>query len=62
MEWHRHRVHPLLWGALSGTSLKSGDPVKRELEAFQAKSDEYLARRPQWSQTGDPAPWDGLEG
>jgi hypothetical protein len=61
MEWHRHRVHPLLWSALSGATLKGGDPVKRELEAFQAKSGEYLARRPQWSQTGDPAPWDGLE-
>jgi hypothetical protein len=59
MEWHRHRVHPFLWQALAGAKLKASDPVARELRAFEARKDEYLARRPIFSQTGRPAPWEG---
>lgn len=59
MEWHRHRVHPFLWEALAAAKLKDGDPAIRELRAFEAKRDEYLARRPIFSQTGTKAPWEG---
>lgn len=55
MEWHRHRVHPELWAALG--SLKAGDPVRRELEAWREKRDEYLERRPVFSQTEMREPW-----
>lgn len=58
MEWHRHRVHPFLWEALAAAKLKDGDPAVRELRAFEAKRDEYLARRPIFSQTGTKAPWE----
>lgn len=58
MEWHRHRVHPFLWEALAAAKLKDGDPAVRELRAFEARRDEYLARRPVFSQTGTKAPWE----
>jgi hypothetical protein len=58
MEWHRHRVHPFLWEALARAKLKQGDLVERELRAWEAKREEYLARRPIFSQTGQPAPWE----
>jgi hypothetical protein len=58
MEWHRHRIHPFLWEALSKSKGKPGDPVQRELAAWDAKRQEYLARRPIFSQTGKPAPWE----
>jgi hypothetical protein len=58
MEWHRHRVHPLLWEALSKGRLAASDPARRELEAWAARRETYLARRPQWSQTGSKAPWE----
>lgn len=60
MEWHRHRIHPLLWQALEGadTGRKPGDPVSRELAAWLARKEEYLARRPLFSQVEDMvAPW-----
>lgn len=58
MEWHRHRIHPFLWEALAAAKLKDTDPAARELRAFEAKKDEYLARRPIFSQTGMKAPWE----
>lgn len=57
MEWHRHRIHPLLWQALiDAPSGDAHDPVNQELSAWQAKQKEYLARRPVWSQLRDDAP------
>jgi hypothetical protein len=60
MEWHRHRIHPELWRALeqAGTSRKANDPVRKELAAWQANRDEYLARRPVYSQVGGTPPWE----
>lgn len=59
MEWHRHRIHPTLWAALA-TRTGRGAPkgVKQQLELWQAKKSDYLARRPPWSQvkTARP-PW-----
>src|SRR4029079_12273461 len=41
MEWHRHRIHPLLWEALDATAADEGtsDPVQRELKLWQANRD-----------------------
>jgi hypothetical protein len=63
MEWHRHRVHPLLWEALApeAGALHTSDPVRREFEAWQAKREEYLARRPVFSQVGLKPPWEQRE-
>jgi hypothetical protein len=60
MEPHRHRVHPVLWGALERAHLSRRDPARRELEAWQANRGRYLARWPVFSQTGDEPPWKGL--
>jgi hypothetical protein len=61
-EWHRHRVHPLLWEALARArergDLAPGDPVRRELESFEARRAEHLARRPPWSPLDERAPWE----
>jgi hypothetical protein len=60
MEWHRHRIHPELWKALaSAPDLPCPAEVRRELKAWQAKQEHYLARRPVWSQdeTNLP-PWE----
>lgn len=60
MEWHRHRIHPLLWEALGTSSGRHAarDPVQRELRAWQARRGEYLARRPHWSPVaGSRPPW-----
>jgi hypothetical protein len=57
MEWHRHRIHPLLWQALADAPSGDGiDPVNRELTAWQAEHERYLARRPVWSQVRDARP------
>jgi hypothetical protein len=57
MEWHRHRIHPLLWQALGNASSGHvGDPVNRELTAWQAEPQKYLARRPVWSQVKNATP------
>lgn len=57
MEWHRHRIHPLLWAALEDAPAgEANDPVRTELKAWQARKDEYLARRPKWSQVEEYAP------
>ena len=41
MEWHRHRIHPLLWEALDGAQAGGGsnDPVYKELKSWQAKKE-----------------------
>lgn len=59
MEWHRHRIHPLLWKALdhADAGLAPDDPVRRELAAWQAKRELYSERRPPFSQAGEKAPW-----
>lgn len=60
MEEHRHRVHPLLWRALAQErSPVKGDRVRRELEIFESEPERFLARRPVYSQVGEPAPWPG---
>ena len=62
MEWHRHRVHPLLWEALqvspehAASGGASKDPVRKALKAWQERKDGYLARRPKWSQLKDSTP------
>jgi hypothetical protein len=60
MEWHRHRIHPLLWQVLEKTADSGApqDPINKELQAWRAHQDDYLARRPQWSQVEDCPPWD----
>jgi len=60
MEWHRHRVHPVLWQALvDAPTGDATDPVNKELIAWQADQDKYCARRPVWSQIRDvPPPWE----
>ncbi len=55
MEWHRHRIHPVLWSALG--PLQSRDPVRRELESWKAKREVCLARRPEFSPTKMRPPW-----
>ena len=72
MAWHRHRIHPELWQAIeaAGTPLAKSsrlggagrgeghDPAGKELAAWQAKKNEYLARRPLFSQAGVTPPWE----
>lgn len=62
MEWHRHRIHPLLWRAIEQSSHRAGsddDAVAREWGIWQSRKALYMARRPQWSQvTGSVPPWD----
>jgi hypothetical protein len=59
LEWHRHRIHPVLWQALvDAPSGDASDPVNKALTAWQAEQEKYLARRPVWSQIeGAPPPW-----
>jgi len=59
MQWHRHRIHPVLWQSLvDAPSSDASDPVNDELTAWQAEQDKYLARRPMWSQIRNaPQPW-----
>ncbi|MGI8979577.1 MAG: hypothetical protein ACR2FY_10150 [Pirellulaceae bacterium] len=57
MEWHRHRIHPVLWRAL--LDAPSGDashPVNKELTAWQGEQVKYMERRPMWSQIPDASP------
>ncbi len=60
MEWHRHRIHPVLWQALEDAP--SGgvrDAVNKEFTAWRTEQQKYLARRPVWSQVQDaPPPWE----
>jgi hypothetical protein len=59
MEWHRHRVHPILWTALESESRapKRHDVARRELASWQADRETYLGRRPPFSLTGAKEPW-----
>ena len=59
MEWHRHRVHPVLWAALESErrAPKRKDVARRELERWQANRKRYLSRRPPFSLTGVKEPW-----
>jgi hypothetical protein len=57
MEWHRHRIHPVLWQALvDAPSGDANDPVSKELTAWQRDQEKYLVRRPVWSQVRDAKP------
>lgn len=60
MEWHRHRIHPILWAALEAQPRVSNrkDPAGRELALWQANRKTYLKRRPPFSIAGLKAPWD----
>ena len=60
MEWHRHRIHPILWEAIEPTvgNLRTHEPLRQEFEAWQAKKEEYLARRPVFSQVEMRPPWE----
>lgn len=60
MEWHRHRIQPLLWEVLEQTrgGRKAFDPVCKELRAWQQRREEYLARRPVYSPVGDRPDWE----
>lgn len=60
MEWHRHRIHPQLWVALQAEPgvLTKSDRVGKELQAWEARRNEYLGRRPMYSVTGMQPPWD----
>ncbi len=60
MEWHRHRVHPVLWSTLARAPLAGSDPVRRELSAYAGGHERYQARRPMWSPTRERPPWHGL--
>jgi len=57
MEWHRHRIHPILWEALAGDP-GPRDAAAREMAAWQARQDHYLARRPVFSQSDPVPPWE----
>lgn len=58
MEWHRHRVHPILWKALEVGGIKAKNPLYSELNRWKARRAEYLARRPKYSHTGEIPPWE----
>ena len=58
MQWHRHRVHPVLWDAVEAEPNCVSGAVRREFAQWRARKDEYLARRPVWSQDKtNTAPW-----
>jgi hypothetical protein len=59
MEWHRHRIHPVLWKALEDgkSTFQLDDSVQRELRAFRANTKKYLDRRPVFSQIRLKRPW-----
>ena len=61
MEWHRHRIHPLLWKALEADG--ASKTVRRELTHWQENRGKYLARRPIWSKDPDSRPpWENDHG
>lgn len=61
MEWHRHRVHPILWQVLKADptvlSADEDEPLRREVARFHLDPDRYLTRRPTWSIGNLPEPW-----
>lgn len=58
MDAHRHRVHPLLWSALTADRAALDADLTHELAAFEREPERWLAQRPMWSPTGEPAPWE----
>jgi len=57
---HRHRVHPLLWEALSAdpAALSSDVTLARELRRWRDDESYYLEQRPIWSPTDASPPWE----
>jgi hypothetical protein len=56
LEWHRHRIHPLLWQALDARGTDPRDPIERERVVWLSRKRHYLARRPIWSQLKNARP------
>ncbi len=56
MEWHRHRVHPALWTALTRTRQGESGAALEQLKAFEENAAGYLARRPRFSQLEEQTP------
>jgi len=63
MEWHRHRIHPLLWDALATekASHSERDVPQREYRRFLVDKAKLEARRPSWSVGKDPPPWESKD-
>ncbi|MBI5546530.1 MAG: hypothetical protein HY901_21830 [Deltaproteobacteria bacterium] len=59
LEWHRHRIHPSLWKAILDARIELKPEVRREMETFQERRKELLARRPVFSLAGLQPPWEG---
>lgn len=61
MEWHRHRVLPLLWSVLQAEPEVIAGPgdaaIRREVSRFRLDPERYLTRRPAWALGDDPEPW-----
>lgn len=61
MEWHRHRVHPILWQALKADpetlAAAEDEALRQEVARFHLDPDRYLTRRPTWSLSSVPEPW-----
>jgi hypothetical protein len=63
MEWHRHRIHPVLWAAVEAGPDCVSPAVGREFAAWRARKNEYSARRPIWSQDkSNTPPWEESQG
>lgn len=61
MEWHRHRIHPVLWHVLE-TDMNSHDKLYQEYTIWKTQQSKYQARRPKWSQLPESVPpWDYLK-
>ena len=60
MEVHRHRIDPLLWGALEKQKdqVAARSVVAREWKAWRARREDYLARRPAYSYGNAVPPWE----
>jgi len=60
MEVHRHRIDPLLWGALEKQTdqVAARSVVAREWKAWRARREDYLARRPAYSYGNAVPPWE----
>lgn len=63
MEWHRHRIHPVLWGAVVAepSVLESSPIASRELGLYRQAPERYQARRARPGITKkELPPWEGL--
>jgi hypothetical protein len=56
MEWHRHRIHPILWHALDAPGCDARDPIQRERATWLSHKKRYQSRRPIWSQLKNARP------